>query len=275
MTLSEITKILASSGIESARAEALMLVEAFEKIPRSRAIAEPGADYNSPALADAVKKRAARYPLQYIIGEWDFCGLTFEVSESVLIPRADTELLALEAVRAMPKGGLLLDLCTGSGCVAAAVLSMTDCSAVAVELDGSAATLAARNIDRLGFGDRCRVVEADLRDFALTSAEKFDVITANPPYISVDEMLTLEPELGFEPRVALTDGGDGLSLYGDIIRIYKDRLKPGGVMLLEHGYAQAEAVRAIAERYGMRCETLYDLSGNARVERVVGSAHSH
>ncbi len=268
MTLSEITKILALAGIESARAEALMLVEAFEKIPRSRAIAEPAADYTSPALVEAVERRASRYPLQYIIGEWDFCGLTLEVGECALIPRSDTELLATEAARAMHRGGRLLDLCTGSGCVAAAVLSMTDCSAVAVELDGSAAALAVRNMERLGFGERCRVVEADLRDFALTSAEKFDVITANPPYISAEEMLTLEQELGFEPRMALTDEGDGLSLYEDIVRIYKDWISPGGVMLLEHGYRQAGAVRAIAERYGMVCETLCDLSGNERVARL-------
>ena len=78
-------------------------------------------------------------------------------------------------------------------------------------------------------------------------------------------MQTLEAELSFEPRVALTDEGDGLSLYEDIIRIYKDKLNPGGVMLLEHGYAQAEAVCEIARRHGMACETRRDFAGNARV----------
>ena len=86
------------------------------------------------------------------------------------------------------------------------------------------------------------------------------------PYsISISSHTTIPPELSFEPRVALTDEGDGLSLYEDIIRIYKDRLKPGGVILLEHGYTQAEAVREIALRHGMVCETLRDLAGNARV----------
>ena len=143
----------------------------------------------------------------------------------------------------------------------------TDSTGVALELMHGTAALARRNMARLGLSDRCCVIEADLRDDVLAS-EVFDVITANPPYISTDEMKTLEAELSFEPRVALTDGGDGLSLYEDIIRIYKDRLKPGGVMLLEHGYAQAEAVCAIARRYGMECATIYDLAGNARVARV-------
>ncbi len=268
MTLAEITKILARAGIESAKNEALILVEAFERVPRSRAIADFSADYTSAELKRAVEKRATRYPLQYIIGEWDFFGLTFEVDENCLIPRADTELLVEEAARAMPAGGRLLDLCTGSGCIAAAVLAVTEgTSAVAVELVHGTAELARRNMERLGISERCRVIEADLREIP-TGDELFDVITANPPYISTKEMETLEPELAFEPSVALTDGGDGLSLYEDIIRIYKSRLKRGGVMLLEHGYAQAEAVRQIAERHGMACETLYDLAGNARAERL-------
>ena len=269
MTLREITKKLADAGIESARFEALLLIESIEKVPRSRAIADPGADYVSAELIAAVEKRAGRYPLQYILGEWEFCGLTFEVDENCLIPRPDTELLVEAAVRAIPKvGGRLLDLCTGSGCVAAATLSMTDASAtgVAVELMHGTAELARSNMARLGLAERCRVICADLRDDAVD--DKFDVITANPPYISTDEMDTLEAEVSYEPRVALTDGGDGLSLYEDIIRIYKSRLKPGGVMLLEHGYAQAEAVCEIARRHGMACETLRDLAGNARVAVV-------
>ena len=270
MTLSEITKKLADSGIESARFEALLLIESIEKVPRSRAIADPCTDYTSAELISAVERRAERYPLQYILGEWEFCGLTFEVDENCLIPRPDTELLVDAAVRAMPKkGGRLLDLCTGSGCVAAAVLSMTDASTtgVAIELMHGTAELARRNMTRLGLSDRCTVIEADLRDDVLTG-EVFDVITANPPYISTDEMEELEAELSFEPRVALTDEGDGLSLYEDIIRIYKNKLKPGGVMLLEHGYSQAEAVCEIARRHGMACETLRDLAGNARVAVV-------
>ncbi|MBP3368378.1 MAG: peptide chain release factor N(5)-glutamine methyltransferase, partial [Clostridia bacterium] len=120
MTLSEITKKLADAGIESARHEALVLIEAFEHVPRSRAIADFEADYTSEALISAVERRATRYPLQYILGEWEFCGLTFHVDENCLIPRPDTEILVEAAVRAMPKGGRLLDLCTGSGCVACA-----------------------------------------------------------------------------------------------------------------------------------------------------------
>ena len=146
---------------------------------------------------------------------------------------------------------------------------MTDASTVgvALELMHKTAELARRNITRLGLANRCTVICADLRD-GLPEGEVFDVITANPPYISTDEMEELEAELSYEPRVALTDEGDGLSLYEDIIRIYKNKLKPGGVMLLEHGYAQAEAVCEIARRHKMACETLRDLAGNARVAVV-------
>ncbi len=269
MTLFEITRVLNEAGIESARGEALMLIEFFEKVPRSRAVAEPGADYSSAELIAAVEKRATRYPLQYIFGEWEFCGLTFAVDESCLIPRSDTEIIAEEAARNLPAGGRLLDLCTGSGCIAAAVLGMTEgTTAVAVELFHDTASAARRNMERLGFRARCEVIEGDLRSVPLAEGDLFDVITANPPYIARDEMPALEPELSFEPRAALTDGGDGLSLYADIIGLYRSRLRSGGVMLLEHGYKQADAVCRIAEHFGMNHETLVDYSGNPRAAKL-------
>jgi len=265
MTLYQIAQILTDAGIDDGRFEAGLLIEHFAKTSRAAMLADPHRDYDVPGLAEAVQKRAERYPLQYILGTWDFMGLCFTVNENCLIPRPDTECIAEAAIHALPAGGRVLDLCTGSGCIIAAVMHHTENTAgYAVELYPDTADLARKNLDALCLTERCTVITGDASADLFPEEEKFDVIVSNPPYIAKDEMETLEPELDYEPRAALTDEGDGLSLIESIIRIYRNHLTKNGVMILEHGYKQSDAVCALAEKYGMKPEIIRDLGSNIR-----------
>lgn len=266
MTLQEIRTTLSDAGIGNAAREAEILIEAYTGIPRARLLANPrDMDYADPQLLAAVKKRSERFPLQYIIGTWDFCGLRFKVNENCLIPRPDTEVIVEQAVKSLQNNGKLLDLCTGSGCIAAAVLHFTqNTSGIAVELYPETAALARENIENLGLADRCDVLTGDATTDLFPTEIKFDVITANPPYVTAEEMTELEPELAHEPEHALTDGGDGLSIIRDIVSIYKNHLTPHGCMIIEHGWHQGEAVEIIAQENGLTYTKLTDYGGNVR-----------
>jgi release factor glutamine methyltransferase len=268
MTLTTIAERLREAGIapDDARHEAMLLLAHLTGLSPAALLADRGRDFDSPALLDAVERRAAREPLQYILGAWDFCGLTLRVDRRCLIPRPDTEVVAERAAELLPVNGRFLDLCTGSGCIAAAVCALSadrHTSGMALELDPDTADLARENLAALGFADRCPVVTADLRDDPC-GEEVFDVIVSNPPYVTAEEMAGLAPELAWEPRIALTDGGDGLTLIRAILRRYRKHLAPGGVLLIEHGWQQADAVRAMAEAEGYAYAAITDYGGNVR-----------
>lgn len=255
--------LLTAHGIPDADFDALTLLETFAGASRTAIFADPARAYESEALTDAVEKRLRRVPLQYIIGKWEFMGLPFVVNEHCLIPRADTEHIAEAAIARKPRR--VLDLCTGSGCILASVLHYCpDASGVAVDCMADALAVAAENFRLLGVAERVQIVCGDVRERLIAPEERFDVITANPPYITADEMKTLAPELSAEPRIALTDGGDGLSLYQAILENFRGNLADGGVFIVEHGYAQSEAVCAMAAEYGMAARVLRDYGGNVR-----------
>ncbi len=271
MTLDGIARLLGEAGIRDARREAMLLIGRFAGISPARILADrtEGTEYDSPLLADAVEKRSRRIPLQYILGEWEFMGLPLRVTEDCLIPRPDTEIIAERAAALLPENGRFLDLCTGSGCIACALCSLTEdrgTSGLAVELVPETAALARENLASLGFAGRCAVLTGDLGDPdpLLPPGERYDVIVSNPPYVTAEEMESLEPELSFEPRIALTDEGDGLSLIRRILALYGSRLKPGGALVIEHGWRQGEAVRALAGQYGYAYAPIRDYGGNLR-----------
>ena len=252
MTEDQVRERLRTGGIEAARLEAARLCERL----------------SGEALAAAVERRCGGYPLQYLLGEWDFYRQTYEVGEACLIPRADTEILVEQAIKCLPENGRLLDLCTGSGCVAISTLcERPDLTGVAVDLFDETLALAARNAVRNGVADRLTLRIADVLQPPSGELRQgvFDAIISNPPYIRNDVVPTLQTEVQHEPSAALCGGEDGLDFYRAILREWRCLLAPDGVILLEIGYDQATALAALAEKYGFSCTVFKDFGGNDRV----------
>lgn len=267
MTYNEICNTLANAGIENDRGEAALLICRFCNINKAELLVRHEEDFENPELDAAIIKRCSHYPLQYILGYWDFCHETYRVTEDTLIPRQDTEKLVELAVRMMPEGARLIDLCTGSGCIAiSALAARPDCRAVAVDLFEKTLEIARENAESNGVGDRIGLLARDVLDASfMEEVGEVDCILSNPPYIETRQLSLLEQELSYEPEAALDGGEDGLRFYRAIIGQYGAYLRPGGLFLLEIGWDQAKAVGAIAKEFGYRCEIYKDYSGNDRV----------
>ncbi len=267
MTYNEICLALAGAEIENDRGEASMLICHFCNINKAELLTRRDENFESEELAEAVKKRVAHYPLQYILGFWDFCHETYRVTEDTLIPRQDTEKLVELAVKLLPQNARFIDLCTGSGCVAISTLAARrDCNAVAVDLFPKTLEIAGENAERNKVGDRLGLIARDvMQPEFMDELGKFDCIISNPPYIETKKIGLLDEELSFEPQAALNGGDDGLDFYRMIIANYKKYLTDTGVMLLEIGCDQAHAVTAISHEAGFVCEVYKDFGGNDRV----------
>ena len=250
-----------------APAEARALLAFVLALPRETLVAHPDTAVPAAAaerFAELAAQRSAGVPMAYLVGEQEFHGHRFAVTPDVLIPRPDTELLvdtALEVLAARP-GAAVLELATGSGCIAIALqLARPDLRVVATDRSTAALAVAQANAARLGA--RVHWIAADW--FAPLQG-RFDLVLANPPYVAAGDphLRALE----HEPRAALTDEGDGLGALRAIIRAAPPVLAPGGVLLLEHGYDQGAAVRALmgAQGYG-EVVTLRDLAGHERAVR--------
>lgn len=276
MTYREICMRLTDAGIENAEWDAALLIEHFCGVNAGLARLDPDRDYDTASLTDAVNRRAEHYPLQYLLGEWQFYRQTYEVSPDCLIPRSDTEILVEEAIKRLPHGALFADLCTGSGCIAISTLAeRPDTTAVAVEKFPNTLALAERNAVRNGVRERFAGILADvLTDEWSSDGMYFDAILSNPPYIPEDDLQALAPELHAEPRVALDGGGDGLVFYREILRRAAKRLKPDGFILFEIGYNQADAVKSLGIAAGFDvCRVLRDFGGNDRVVILKRDSH--
>lgn len=218
------------------------------------------------ALRPLVKRRASREPLQYIIGTTEFYGLTLKVDPRALIPRHETEELVdhiVERLAAPPPR--ILDLGTGSGALALALASkFPDADVTAIDQSGEALALAAENAEALGLAERLTVLQGDW--FApLPEGSQFDLIVANPPYLTEAEMQTAAPEVvGHEPAEALVSGRDGLDDLRRILGAAKDYLAEGGLLALETGIAQHATLKQLAQDNGLSGESLEDLSGRSR-----------
>jgi release factor glutamine methyltransferase len=213
-----------------------------------------------------VARRLAGEPIAYIVGKREFFGLDFAVSEAVLIPRPDTELIVELALERLPAQGRLLDMGTGSGAIAVAVAhSRPDAQVTA--LDVSEAALAVARQNAAGNGARVRFLQSDWFS-ALAAGETFELIASNPPYIAAGDEHLSQGDLRFEPSGALTDFADGLSALRTIVDGSPTHLIAGGWLLMEHGYDQAAAVRALLDQGGYtEVQSWRDLAG---IERVSG-----
>ena len=215
------------------------------------------------AAGDALcDRRAAREPLQYILGETEFMGLTFHVEPGVLIPRADTEILVEKALAWMKPGARVLDIGTGSGAIAVSLAKLgRQAQVTAVDVSDRALEIARRNAERNGA--TVEFVKSDC--FSALKGRKYDMIVSNPPYISADEMRGLMPEVTREPELALFGGADGLDFYRRISREASEYLNEGGCLLFEIGWLQKDAVSALVKAHIGEPFALRDYGQNWRV----------
>ncbi len=223
-----------------------------------------------------IERRAKREPSQYITGEAEFYGFTFKVTKDTLIPRPETELLVDEALRcalhlAEKKPLTIIDLCTGSGCIAVTMaLKLPGSVVYATDISKAALKVAAENAELNNVADRVIFLEGDLFT-ALdgTPARLADIILSNPPYISESEIEILEPEvIVHEPKSALYGGPDGLAFYRRIITEAPERLSEGGFILLEMGFGQSEDIRGLMEKEH-RYKDIAILKDYSGIERVI------
>ncbi len=272
---------LFKSGIANADNDAWILLEKIccvSKVDYFTKMLEEVPKDMETAYFEAIEKRKSRYPLQYIIGEWEFMGLTFKVNENVLIPRQDTETLVETALRILDsdyrKEGTqleVMDMCTGSGCIAISIAkACSDVNMTAVDLSEKALEIAKENAV-LNHIDKIKFIRSDLyEDFAKDKVgyyEKYDMIVSNPPYINSKVIDTLMPEVkNFEPRMALDGDEDGLKFYRGISSQSNKYLKKDGCLIFEIGYDQAEAVEEILfKNWYKDIQIIKDLTGKDRV----------
>lgn len=232
--------------------------------------------YASEEICQQMEELTARLiggePLAYILGEWDFYGLSLYVDKNVLIPRDDTCAVATLAIKkALDLGAdpRILDLCTGSGCIGLAVASrVKDARVTLADISKDALAVAKKNIMRHRLSGRVSCIQADALKKPSPFLGKFDLIVSNPPYITGREMEELPHSVsGYEPHLALFGGEDGLDFYRAIARNYAQALKPGGYLCFEFGMGQGDGVCRILE------ENMYTILDRTRdyndIERAV------
>jgi len=265
------TKRFTEAGIGAARLEAQLLLAHVLQCTRTQlytSFDKPLAEPELAAYRELIKQRLAGEPVAYLLGDHEFWGLPFYVDRNVLVPRPDTETV-IEVVRGLrPERSApcrVLDLCTGSGAIAVSLAKeLPAATVVATDVSAAAVAIARKNAERNGVLDRVEVREGDL--FAPVGDETFDVIVSNPPYIASAVIPTLSAEVKREPVLALDGGADGLAFYDRICPGAFARLVPGGTLVVEHGYDQAEPVHARFLAAGFTEVTLvHDLGKNPRV----------
>ncbi|MFT5642728.1 MAG: release factor glutamine methyltransferase [Janthinobacterium sp.] len=218
-------------------------------------------------LSNLIERRCNGEPMAYLIGQREFYGLAFHVNPAVLIPRPDTELLVDLALARLPQQGSVLDMGTGSGAIAVALAhARPDAQVTALDVS-SAALMVARGNAAL-HDVAVTFVESDWYGALRQPEQRFDIIVANPPYIASGDSHLSQGGLPFEPLGALTDHADGLSALHRIAQDAARHLVPCGWLLMEHGYDQADAVRALLAAQGFsEVQSWNDLAG---IERVSG-----
>lgn len=263
--------MLSKGGIENNRLEAQQLIRFVTGFTRSGIAAVPEtliSEEHVRRMSALVEKRINGYPLQYILGVWEFFGYEFSVGEGVLIPRADTETLVEAALEQLNgcEAPVIFDLCSGSGCIAVTLDKELPCADItAVELMPEAARYLTENIRR--HNSSVKYLCGDVLD--RTFAERFsqlDCIVSNPPYLSSEDMASLQREVSREPESALFGGSDGLDFYRAMTPVWRGALKSGGCILYEAGDGQHDSVAEILDKCGFRDILMKkDLAGIVRV----------
>lgn len=269
------TDDLRKRGIDSARVDAELIVAHALGIERLKVVLSPDRELTNEELETIkalVKRRRAFEPIAYLRGTRDFYGRSFRVDARVLVPRPDTETLidvALDRLRGRDFGARVVDLCTGSGCVAITLkLERPTIGVDATDLSADAIAVARDNAQRLGAVTNVRFAIGDLFAPLGDAKATYDLVVANPPYIATSEVASLQPDIrDHEPKLALDGGGDGLDVVRRIVRAAPARLRSGGALAIEVGAGQSPSVVALFESAG-----LSDVRANkdyGGIERVV------
>lgn len=268
MNIQEITQILIDAGIEEreAKKEIKMLLEHFcNYTEKNEILGHKLTDEQLHILKSKAEARAAdRTPVQYIIGESYFMGHFFKVTHDVLIPRDETEILVRKAIEIIKENRLesVLDIGTGSGCIACTIANNTNATVLGVDISTDALTIALDNVTRLGINNKAVFRKSDLFE-KVHSDEKFDMIISNPPYIPNGTLL--EPEVRHEPEIALFAEENGLQIYRKIISDAPNYLNSDGWLIFELGIGESEDIRAMMSEHFENIRVEKDLAGIDRV----------
>jgi release factor glutamine methyltransferase len=264
--LAQAARDLAAAGVPGAMRDARLILAHVLGLPQDRVtlhLNDAPQAHHLERFSALVTARAGRRPLSHLTGRRWFWGREFAVTPDVLDPRPETETLVAEALT--HRFGRVLDLGTGSGCILLSVLAdRPDATGLGIDLSPAALAVAQDNARRLGVADRAGFA---LSDWWAAVTGQFDLILSNPPYIAAAEMPDLAPEVrDFEPRMALTPGGDGLDAYRAIAAGARGHLAPGGRLVVEIGPTQGAAVAAMLAGAGLRDpRILPDMDGRDRV----------
>lgn len=272
---------LKRAGVESAQLEAREIIcfaadKSREHFYRDMSLYVSG-DMER-RVEELVQRRLAGEPVAYIIGEWEFYGLSLDISRDVLIPRLDTELLAERGIlkaREAGDGARILDLCAGSGCVGLAVAANApECRVVLGELSEGALRVCKQNVRRSELNARVTCLAVNALDTPSSTLWDFDAIVCNPPYIPSGDISGLDISVkDYEPHMALDGGEDGLDFYRAVAARWKPALRLGGSLVFEVGLGQAAAVGEILRKNGYEnVKTFPDTQNILRV--VEGTIHN-
>ncbi len=263
-----LSQALSLQAAES-RLEIRVLLEQALNVDRAWLLTHDDQELNGESslrYESLLARRLAGEPIAYILGRREFYGRSFKVGPSVLIPRPETELLVEAALERLPKDrpARVLDLGTGSGCIAISMaIERQDCEVLAVDVSEAALEVAKENADRLA-ASNVRFLDSDW--YAQLAATNFDMIISNPPYVASGDFHLGNGDLRHEPWSALASGPAGLDAISILVAGATARLRPDGWLILEHGYDQAAACRALLDQAGLsQIFTLADLAGQTRV----------
>lgn len=273
MLIQDIEKILTDSGIEpnEAKVEVRLLIEHFAgyslvDILMGKKLTED----KLKIVEEKAKLRAKTHkPIQYIIGLADFMGEKFLVNKDVLIPRDETELLVRKAIEIIKENNfkMVLDMCTGSGCIACMIAKLTNSQAMGVDISIEAIHTAFKNMEKFGLYNRAIFRKSDIYS-KIREDEKFDLIVSNPPYIPPKEKETIQEEVSYEPDLALyTTDEKGLAFYEKIIKDAPKFLNKGGYLMFELGIGQSTSVAQLMKKAGF--ENIKVLKDLANIDRVI------
>lgn len=273
MLIQDIEKILTNSGIEpnEAKVEVKLLIEHFAgynliDILMGKKLSEA----KLKIVEEKAKLRAKTHePIQYIIGLADFMGEKFLVNKDVLIPRDETELLVRKAIEIIKENNfkMVLDMCTGSGCIACMIAKLTNSQVMGVDISTEAIHTAFKNMEQFGLFNRAIFRKSDIYS-KIREDEKFDLIVSNPPYIPPKEKESIQEEINYEPDLALyTTDEKGLEFYEKIIKDAPKFLNKGGYLMFELGIGQSTDVAQLMNKTGFgKIKVLKDL---ANIDRVI------